>query len=94
MNTNTTCKLLATAWMAFHSFGTNVHADNINWEKVSHFFNFDTIVESEKRTNLETNIRLLVEEQLKLPSGQNLWKAFQFWEHKQRKELYFFKVYT
>ena len=85
---NTTCKLLATAWMAFHSLGTNVHADHVNWEKVSHFFNFDTIVEREKRTNLETNIRLLVEEQLKLPSGQNLWKAFQFWEQ-QHPELGF-----
>ncbi|MFQ6723225.1 MAG: hypothetical protein ACLRFH_02365, partial [Opitutales bacterium] len=59
----------------------------INWEEVSHFFNFDTIAE-EKRTNLETNIRLLVEEQLKLPSGQNLWKAFQFWED-QHPELGF-----
>ena len=78
---NTPCKILAMAWMALRPFSTNVHADNINWEEVSHFFNFNTI-EAEKRTHLETNIRLLVEEQLKLPSGQNLWKAFQFWEEK------------
>ena len=77
---NTPCKMLAMAWMAIRPFSTNVHADTINWGKVSHFFNFNTI-EAEKRTNLETNIRLLVEEQLKLPSGQNLWKAFQFWEN-------------
>ena len=75
------------AWMAIRPFNTNVHADNINWEEVSHFFNFDTIAE-EKRTHLETNIRLLVEDQLKLPSGQNLWKAFQFWEN-QHPELGF-----
>ncbi|MFQ6723137.1 MAG: hypothetical protein ACLRFH_01900 [Opitutales bacterium] len=75
------------AWMAIRPFSTNVHADNINWEEVSHFFNFNTI-EAEKRTNLETNIRLLVEEQLKLPSGQNLWKAFQFWKN-QHPELGF-----
>ena len=67
------------AWMAIRPFSTNVHADTINWEEVSHFFNFDTVSE-EKRTHLEANIQLLVEEQLKLPSGQNLWKAFQFWE--------------
>ena len=77
---NTPCKILAMAWMALRPFSTNVHADNINWEEVSHFFNFNTI-EAEKRTHLETNIRLLVEEQLKLPSGQNLWKAFQFWKN-------------
>lgn len=85
---NTPCKLLAMAWMAFHPFCTNVHADAINWKEISHFFNFDTIVEEDKRTHLETNIRLLVEEQLKLPSGQNLWKAFQFWKN-QHPELGF-----
>ena len=84
---NTPCKILAMAWMALRPFSTNVHADNINWEEVSYFFNFDTIAE-EKRTHLETNIRLLVEEQLKLPSSQNLWKAFQFWEN-QHPELGF-----
>ena len=84
---NTPCKILAMAWMALRPFNTNVHADTINWGKVSHFFNFDTIAE-EKRTHLETNIRLLVEEQLKLPSGQNLWRAFQFWEN-QHPELGF-----
>lgn len=85
---NTPCKILAMAWMALRPFSTNVHADTINWEEVSHFFNFNTIAEEEKRTNLETNIRLLVEEQLKLPSGQNLWKAFQFWEN-QHQDLGF-----
>ena len=80
-------KLLAMAWMAIHPFCTKVHADQINWEKISHFFNFNTI-EEKKRANLTTNIQLLVEEQLKLPSGQNLWKAFQFWEE-QHPELGF-----
>ena len=86
---NTTCKLLAAAWMACC---TIVRADTIRWEDVSRYFNFETVVEAEKttnddpsleanrRTNLATNIHLLVEEQLKLPSGQNLWKAFRFWE--------------
>ena len=93
---NTTCKLLAAAWMACC---TTVRADTITWDQISHFFNFET-VEAEKmtndtfiakayrRTNLATNIRLLVEEQLKLPSGQNLWKAFRFWEE-QHPELSF-----
>ena len=85
---NTTCKLLAAAWMACC---TTVRADMIHWEDVSRYFNFETveaekttndtsIAEAYRRTNLATNIRLLVEEQLKLPSGQNLWKAFRFWE--------------
>ena len=85
---NTPCKLLAMAWMALRPFCTNVHADTINWEKVSHFFNFETSAEEPQRTNLATNIQVLVEEQLKLPSGQNLWKAFLFWEN-QHPELGF-----
>ena len=85
---NTPCKLLAMAWMALRPFCTNVHADTINWEKVSHFFNFETHTHEAQRTNLATNIQVLVEEQLKLPSGQNLWKAFLFWK-KQHPELGF-----
>lgn len=70
----------------FPCFAANI--EKIQWGSISNYFNFNTITEEEKRTNLETNIRLLIEEQLKLPSGQNLWKAFQFWE-KQHKGLAF-----
>ena len=87
---NTTCKLLAAAWMACC---TTVHADTIHWEDISRYFNFETSTEAEKRTNLATNLRLLVEEQLKLPSGQNLWKAFQFWEN-QHPDLGFLFEFT
>lgn len=79
-------KILATAWMAirplFPCFAANTN--KIQWGTISNYFNFSTITEEEKCTNLETNIRLLIEEQLKLRSGQNLWKAFQFWEEQHQ----------
>ncbi len=48
---------------------------HMTWENVKNFFDLSTIPE-EKKIAFENNLKLLIEKQLKLPSGEKMWAAF------------------
>ena len=64
------------------SFPAFVFSNPITWDDVKHFFDFSS-VNNNQQDPLETNVRVLIEQQLHLKeSGQNLWKAFLYFETK------------
>ena len=53
---------------------------NLSWNDILKFFDFSTIEQLQTKNSFENNVKRLLNEQLKLLSGQHLWAAFLYLE--------------
>lgn len=62
---------------------------NLSWNDISKFFDFSTIEQLQTKNSFENNVKRLLNEQLKLLSGQRLWAAFLYLETECNKYFSF-----
>lgn len=61
--------------LSYFSFASQLVCSKVSWDLVQKFFDFSSIP-LEKQKTLKSNVEKLIELQLKLNNGQNLWEAF------------------